>query len=103
MPPVRFKRSRALWDEARRPGAPKMAVARAILYELQPFRLSSVDTKALRQRCYDTKDFIFRFTTKSVPSATKETFGMVMGFSIRTWMIIAGVLAYYVALRLIHE
>ncbi|CAB9516838.1 expressed unknown protein [Seminavis robusta] len=42
MPPAGFKRSRALWDEARRPRDRKVeewkSLLRAILYELQPVR-----------------------------------------------------------------
>ena len=46
MPPVGFKRSRALWDNARRPHASRWQAVRpylrAVLYELQPIRSSQL-------------------------------------------------------------
>jgi len=36
------RRSRAIWNETRKPNAPKVALIKAILYEIQPFRFSRI-------------------------------------------------------------
>ena len=102
MPPG-YKRSKALWDEARRPGAPRMAFLRAVGYELQPVRFSSfhtVDWQASMQR-HSTR---FRYwVTDPLPSAIRSLSTVCYRLSTRGWMTLGGILIYFYAIRWIHE
>ena len=98
MPP--YRRSRALWDEARRPDAPYMAVIRAILYELQPIRFSTAVDLAGRWRARIAN--LSKFATQTMPSFSLTTIKFVQNMSRRNWMVVGGVLLYYVAVRIIH-
>jgi hypothetical protein len=102
MPPG-FKRSRALWDEARRPGAPTMAFVRAICYELQPIRFSSVDTAAMKALGRKYGASATDFMMETLPTATRSTTAVLRGMSRTNWLVVGGVLIYCITIRLIHE
>ena len=110
MPPVGFKRSRALWDDARRPRDNKVdewkAFLRALLYELQPIRFSS---NPLRPAVV-----VSFLTTRVFPLVQRIVLWVFCGllptiwttirhFTLKQWMIIAGVVAYYFVVRWMHE
>eukprot|EP00545_Synedropsis_sp_CCMP1620_P001112 CAMPEP_0119006472 /NCGR_PEP_ID=MMETSP1176-20130426/2310_1 /TAXON_ID=265551 /ORGANISM="Synedropsis recta cf, Strain CCMP1620" /LENGTH=295 /DNA_ID=CAMNT_0006958385 /DNA_START=69 /DNA_END=956 /DNA_ORIENTATION=- len=94
-----YRRSRALWDEANRPDAPKMALLRAILYELQPIHFRKINTTQWRARWYS----LIRFGKETLPSTTVNVVKYISHLSFKSWMMVAGVLVYYVAIRIIHE
>jgi hypothetical protein len=98
-----YRRSRALWDEARRPNAPRMAFVRALLYELQPIRLSSIDTAQWRARAVAFSRGARRFATQTVPAVNRRIGTFVMSLSGRNWMVIGAVLLYYVTVRILHQ
>lgn len=98
-----YRRSRALWDEARRPDASKMAAVRAVLYELQPIRFSSIDTAQWRARGVACSRGARRFVTQTVPVMSRRAGTFVMSLSHRNWMVIGAILIYYVAIRMVHQ
>ena len=111
MPPVGFKRSRALWDDARRPRPGRkneewMSLFRAILYELQPIRFSeyNVNPNALAAffstRVLPTIRYMGTLVTRVwLPSA----WSIIRDLSARQWMIVGGIFVYYFVVRWIHE
>lgn len=98
-----YRRSRALWDEARRPDAPRMAFVRAVLYELQPIRFSTIDTAQWRARMVSFSRGTRRFATQTVPTVSRRIGTFVMSLSSRAWMVIGAVLLYYAAIRILHH
>lgn len=98
-----YRRSRALWDETRRPNAPKMALVRAILYELQPIHFRRIDTTQWRARWHSLIRGGSKFGKETLPSTTHSAYKFLLNLSLRSWMMVAGVLLYYVAVRTIHE
>lgn len=100
MPPVGFKRSRALWDNARRPHASKWDAVRpyvrAVAYELQPIRSSQLPQgrtvgRALRQGAAALVSHAHTVYTLLRHHTTR-----------RHWQWAACALAYYAAVRWIH-
>lgn len=98
-----YRRSRALWDEAGRPEASKMALLRAILYELQPIRFSSMDWSRMRANWHASVTAAQKFGTQTLPSTMKRMIAFVRNMSLKSWMMVAGVVLYYFAVRTIHE
>jgi hypothetical protein len=105
MVPVGFKRSRALWDEARRPHATRtetvIAYLAAIAYELQPIRLSESN----KQQVIDGfKKFLQNLVhvVQGLPSVAKTVFSFVTTRSFREWLVAGGVLVYYFFVRWVH-
>ena len=102
MPPG-YKRSRALWDEARRPGASKMAYMRAVCYELQPIRFASVDAGAWRAYMHQYGIKARHILTETFPTAARAFWEFLLRMSSQGWMIVGGALTYCYAIRYIHE
>lgn len=100
--PAGFKRSRALWDETKRldhtPTSRFFATIRAILYELQPIRFSQVNWRKMINTAIDFVRLILRGLSY-LP-------GILVALSKFLWQRkigCLGVLAYYLAVRWIHE
>ena len=98
-----YRRSRALWDEARRPDASKMAAIRAVLYELQPIRFSSIDTAQWRARGVAWSRGARRFAMQTFPAMSQRVGAFVVTLSYRNWMVIGAIVLYYVAIRMVHQ
>jgi hypothetical protein len=110
MPPTGFKRSRALWDNARREsgdGAPASdkwkRVLRAVLYELQPIRFDELDTQTWIHRCRIVSKSVVSFTVTTIPSWSRIVMEFGRTMTLKQWMIVAGVFCYYGAVRWIHH
>jgi hypothetical protein len=108
MPPTGFKRSRALWDNARRenedaPASDKyMRVLRAVLYELQPVRFDELDTQTWIHRCRAVSKSVVSFTVTTVPSWSRIVLEFCRTMTAKQWMMVVGVVVYYGAVRWIH-
>ena len=105
MPPVGFKRSRALWDNARRPHGHWSAAAvpwcRAVLYELQPVRRSQLpDMRLVRQRLAATVRLLVQV---GLPRTCQAVTTWIGQRSRREWMWLTAALVYYAAVRWIHS
>eukprot|EP00977_Amphora_coffeiformis_P026953 scaffold31831_cov168-Amphora_coffeaeformis.AAC.4 len=104
MPPVGFKRSRALWDNARRPYANKWEAVRpwlrAILYELQPIRSSELPGMQgwLRQMGAS-----IRYGVQQLPGVVRMMYTFFAQRTQREWSLAVGALLYYMAVRWIHH
>ena len=121
--PVGFKRSRALWDNARRARAHNNSsnlwrrwwgmitvlrpYLRAILYELQPIRYSELpDVKRILkswQQCLAHERVFqkgWQFTA-SIPSWIYHN--AIQPRTKREWYMVAGAIIYYVVVRWIHQ
>jgi len=115
MPPTGFKRSRALWDNARRhssgegttAGARRekfSCYARAILYELQPVRASELPrfddawTRYLRAAL----DGIRAFAAQTFPTFVASSLRFLKQRTKRQWAIAGAILAYYGFVRYVH-
>lgn len=110
MPPTGFKRSRALWDNARRPRPNKWdavrPVLRAVLYEMQPVRFSSSTTST------SLSDAFVRFFRNAISAASHGLqriprvlaviYQFLKGRSRREYLLALAVLVYYVVVRWIH-
>lgn len=105
MPPVGFKRSRALWDNARRPRARRLeslqAFLRAVVYELQPIRSSQVPVNTLPQTGRRAWQRISQ-AVKRMPALLHTVTSFLAQRTRRQYFITAGVLVYYVVVRWIH-
>lgn len=108
MPPTGFKRSRALWDNARResdvaPASDKyMRVLRAVLYELQPIRFDELDTQTWIHRCRVVSKSVVSFTVTTVPSWSRIVMEFCRTMTVKQWMYVGAVICYYGAVRWIH-
>mmetsp|Transcript_15664 Transcript_15664/g.31648 ORF Transcript_15664/g.31648 Transcript_15664/m.31648 type:complete len:188 (-) Transcript_15664:112-675(-) len=101
MPP-RIRRSRALWDETRRPDAPWTATARAILYELQPVRFSAIDASGTVASIRGIAAGSWRIL-QATPGVVWGIVRIIAGWRMREWTIVGGAAAYYYAVRYIHR
>jgi hypothetical protein len=113
MPPAGFRRSRALWDEARRPrGEGKKtdewrALLRAVLYELQPIRLNDYNVISLsvllsfgKTRVIPTIRRILVFCCYTV---LPRLWAVLCGMTLRHWMIVGAIVLYCFVVRWVHE
>jgi hypothetical protein len=101
--PAGFRRSRALWDEARRPNAPRIALLHAILYELQPVRFSAIDVSGIvtsLQTAWSTSVSIF---TETIPSLARGSVHVLRNMNRRHWMAVGAVILYYNVVRWVHR
>jgi hypothetical protein len=80
-----------------------MALVRAVGYELQPIRFSSVDTSAVKAWGHQYAASVKGFITETLPTATQSTIKVLRGMSKTNWLVVGGVLFYCYAIRLIHE
>ena len=106
MPPPGFKRSRALWDEARRSRQTKSeqvnSWVRVALYEIQPIRFNQINTQGIQS--------IASWVVQSLWTCVVRTPSWVRGFcsflkrrTVQQWVVVAGVFAYYWFVRWMHE
>jgi hypothetical protein len=95
--------SRALWDEARRPDAPRLSLAKAILYELQPIRIQRVDWSQLWQLLTSIAVSVKKLVVATVPSVLQGSYSFLRGLTRRHWIGIAVVVAYFYTVRLLHR
>jgi hypothetical protein len=112
MPPTGFRRSRALWDEARRPrGEGKQldewrALVRAVLYELQPVRFDdykislSVLLSFVKIRVVST---VRRTVEFCLYTLLPRLWSALCGMTLRHWMVVGAIWLYYCVLRWVHE
>jgi hypothetical protein len=102
-----FKRSRALWDHARRPQTSKSdqvaSWIRAILYEVQPVRLSQVNWRAWLDTARGLFESCQMFATGTVPFLAYAVYAQIRGMTPRHWLFVTGVVAYYYFIRWIHD
>jgi hypothetical protein len=109
MPPTGFKRSRALWDNARRendvaPASDKfMRVLRAVLYELQPIRFDELDTQTWIHRCRVVCKSVVSFAGTTVPSWSRIVMEFCRTMTLKQWTMVGAVVCYYGAVRWIHH
>lgn len=105
MPPG-VKRSRVLWDEARKEDARWTATARAILYELQPIRFSTFDISGIVSTVSRIARFVVALTcsiVRSLPDLARGLVRMLRGMSRRQWGVLGMVVGYYYFVRLVHR
>jgi hypothetical protein len=111
------KRSRAIWDETRRPNLSTkdkvISYAKAIVYELQPIRFSKL-TKAVKSSNFFKKDVMLEnvhtlwnvviyVVLRLLPSGLWK-FGLFLkNRSARQWAYVFVAIAYYGFIRWIHE
>lgn len=110
MPPAGFKRSRALWDDARRPRENRMdqwrSLLRAILYELQPIRFSQCNISVSTITSVFSKHFVpflrrvISFLSMRLPRVVYST---IRQMTVRHWLFAGALVGYYFAVRWIHE
>ena len=101
-----FKRSRAIWDEARMCRDSKMEEAkywlRAILYELQPIRLSQIDTHGIQSLIRSARQGLWH-CIRQLPVGCRWLYAFLWKRSPKEWMIVAAIVGYYYLVRWIHE
>jgi hypothetical protein len=107
--PTGFKRSRALWDNARRESPPGshpaeklMRVLRAVLYEFQPIRFDELDTQTWIHRVQAVWKSLVWFAVTIVPSWSRIVFEFLKSMTAKQWMWVGAILCYYGAVRWIH-
>lgn len=101
------RRSRAIWDETRKPNAKRGALAKAILYELQPIRLPTMDIHSL-QSCVVKWSINVGFVCRSLVLVWLPSWmGIVWKFSrnrsVREWSFIGAALAYWKLVVFLHR
>mmetsp|Transcript_15379 Transcript_15379/g.42536 ORF Transcript_15379/g.42536 Transcript_15379/m.42536 type:complete len:102 (+) Transcript_15379:219-524(+) len=101
-----MKRSRMLWDDARRTDGTTAERAKrwlnVVLYELQPFRVSKKDVAqfqaSLRRGMQTT-----RYIAEQTPSWTASFLAFLRTRTQEEWMGFGAVLSYYYFVRLAHQ
>ena len=107
------RRARSLWDETRKPHVPRTkALIRAILYELQPIRFSTLNintgtfsfirtkTTTLIQKVPKiTKSFV----TVSLPRLTKISLAFLRNRSLRQWACLVAFILYWKIVIYLHD
>jgi hypothetical protein len=100
--PIGFHRSRALWDETKRPqpsvSSWAYALLSAILYELQPIRFSEINWSRLISTARGSVKGLW-YALSCLPGLVRVLMKLAWQ---RKWMV-AGVVAYYFAVRWIHD
>lgn len=101
------RRSRAIWDETRKPNAKRGALVKAILYELQPIRLPTMDVHSL-QSCVVKWSINVGFVCRSLVLVWLPSWmGIVWKFSrnrsVREWSFIGAALAYWKLVVFLHR
>jgi hypothetical protein len=106
MPPAGFKRSRALWDDARRKQSSTSEQARSwlrvLLYEIQPIRFSEIDTDKIVLFLRSIYEALL-YGTQSFPGWCRAVYSFLRARTRQQWMIMGAVVAYYYVVRFIHE
>ena len=105
MPPG-TKRSRVLWDEARREDAPWTATARAVLYELQPIRFSSINFSGVGSSLSRFGQFVAalaHFIARALPGLARGLIRIARGMTMRQWGMVGIAVGYYYFVRLVHR
>jgi hypothetical protein len=80
-----------------------MSTGRAVLYELQPVRLSEVDGAAWLRYCAATAEGVVTFLCRTLPHCARTAWTFLRGLDAKHYAVLAGLLAYYVAVRAIHN
>ena len=93
------KRSRSLWDEARKPNASTSATVRAILYELQPIRFSTVDMKPWLLKARQSMKFI----QSSIPLLVRSLISVIRKLNHKQWLVLISVWLYWQLVKWIHR
>jgi hypothetical protein len=101
--PAGFRRSRALWDEARRPNAPRIALLHAILYELQPVRFSAIDVSGIFTSLQTAWSTSVSIVTETIPSLAHGSVQVLRNMNRRHWMAVGAVILYYNVVRWVHR
>jgi hypothetical protein len=96
MPPVRIKRSRALWQQANTSYA---ATLRAMLYEIQPIRFRDLE---FRQYLSQLQSMAMGFVvfSRRLLVAVRE---VIRHLKLKHCLMLVAALAYYGLVRVIHE
>eukprot|EP00934_Nitzschia_sp_Nitz4_P004424 Nitzschia sp. Nitz4//scaffold128_size63911//34336//35241//NITZ4_006221-RA/size63911-snap-gene-0.68-mRNA-1//-1//CDS//3329534838//4414//frame0 len=102
MPPVGYKRSRALWEQTKRPEASWNDWLKAFLYELQPIRFSRSSQQESLQWLRSLVDSII-LAIRSFPLLVRHVVQFLGARTRRQWMIVGGVVVYYLFVRWIHN
>jgi len=102
MPPG-FRRSRALWDEARRPNAPRSAQLRAVLYELQPVRFSAIEVSTTTTSLQSFWSESVSFVTKTMPWLARGSYSVMRNMTSWHWMAVVCIVVYYYVVRWVHR
>ena len=105
MPPG-TKRSRVIWDEARREDAPWTATARAVLYECQPIRLSSINFSGVGSSLSRFGRFVAalaHFIARALPGLVRGLIRIARGMTMRQWGMLGIAVGYYYFVRLVHR
>ena len=105
MPPG-TKRSRVIWDEARREDAPWTATARAVLYECQPIRLSSINFSGVGSSLSRFGRFVAalaHFIARALPGLVRVLIRIARGMTMMQWGMLGIAVGYYYFVRLVHR
>mmetsp|Transcript_7024 Transcript_7024/g.9918 ORF Transcript_7024/g.9918 Transcript_7024/m.9918 type:complete len:294 (+) Transcript_7024:220-1101(+) len=95
-----MRRSRHIWDEARSNGG--MSLVRAILYELQPIRFSSIDTHGIVTKFKSTLQWIRTLVTQTIPKTSYGIYHVLCNLTKEQWGILLGIILYCYMVRFIH-
>ena len=99
-----FKRSRALWDEARDNGGLRAWIS-VICYEMQPIRFAEVTNNggelvsSFQIIAYRIIDLI----SVDIPQVSKSLFLFVINRTFKQWMILGLFILYYYFVKWVHE
>ena len=103
---LRHPRARSLWDETRKPNAPKMAYLRAVLYEIQPIRFSEIQKNARLLRTFalvKTLPIVRTLVFVTLPSLTRIFIKFVKGRTWKEWGYAIAFICYWYILAYLHE
>lgn len=96
-------RARTIWDETRKPNAPKSALIRAILYELQPIRFSKLSSSSIGVTIKKAPNETRAFLTTTFPSIIKSCFIFLRKRSLCQWGYLFALIIYWQTVVYLHE
>jgi hypothetical protein len=104
------RRARSLWDDTRKPDATKITFLRAILYELQPIRFSTIQTKfqfnsTSIQKTFQTtiKPKLGHFIQITLPLIVQTCWHFIKTRSMKEWIYISIFGLYWKMITYVHE
>lgn len=95
--------SRQIWNETRKPNAPRSALIRAILYELQPIRLDESTTSAIQSLWTRGVGSARIVVTEIIPYMIKFSIATIRKWTRKEWSIVFGITAYWQFVRFVHS
>ena len=97
------RRARSLWDDTRKPNATWSTYLRAILYELQPIRFSTLHSSTIGIIIRDLPTKCQKFVWTTFPYLMSLCWKFLCNRSMKEWVYFLGLVIYWRTVVYLHE